>query len=84
MSVLQHGEVDELLLQITNSSDWAFIVMAGDGQMDPRIYNVDCALGCFDHVKGNHCHSSGLNNMPIVRRWASRTWCLLHCDWLSG
>ena len=66
--------VDELLSLITNPSDWAFIVMAGDGQMDPRdLPALIAPLDVFDHVKGNRFHhSSGLNNMPIVRRWASR------------
>ena len=66
--------IDELLSLITNPSDWAFIVMAGDGQMDPRdLPTLVEPLDIYDHVKGNRFHHpSGLNNMPIVRRWASR------------
>ena len=66
--------VDELLSLTNNTSDWAFIVMAGDGQMDPiDLATLVAPLDIFDHVKGNRFHHpSGLNNMPIVRRWASR------------
>ena len=66
--------IDELQSLIRNPEDWAFIVMAGDGQMDPRdLPTLIAALEHYDHVKGNRFrHPSGLKNMPIVRRWASR------------
>jgi len=66
--------VKKLSSLVGNPEDWAFIVMAGDGQMDPRdLPSLVTGLENSDHVKGNRFrHSSGLKNMPIVRRWASR------------
>jgi len=66
--------VKELSFLVENPEDWAFIVMAGDGQMDPRdLPSLVTGLEASDHVKGNRfSHPSGLKNMPRVRRWASR------------
>ncbi|MGB1819085.1 MAG: glycosyltransferase family 2 protein [Candidatus Poseidoniaceae archaeon] len=51
------------------------VVMAGDGQMDPEdLPNIISKLYDFDHVKGNRfIHSSGVRNMPLIRRVASMT-----------
>ena len=60
--------------------------MAGDGQMDPRdLPTLVEPLDIYDHVKGNRFHHpSGLNNMPIVRRWASRLLSVLTSPRLAG
>lgn len=66
--------VEELRSLAADPEDWAFIVMAGDGQMDPRdLPSLVTGLEVSDHVKGNRfLHPSGLKNMPRIRRCASR------------
>tara|TARA_B100000902_G_scaffold145853_2_gene143065 strand:- start:1851 stop:2783 length:933 start_codon:yes stop_codon:yes gene_type:complete len=67
--------ISELTKLVENPEEWAVVVMAGDGQMDPNdLPNLVTSLGTFDHVKGNRFqHSSGIENMPIIRRIASKT-----------
>jgi len=64
------SQIDENLLP---SGDWAAVVMAGDGQMDPEdIDTLIEPLSRVPFVKGNRwAHSGGLGNMPANRRVGS-------------
>ena len=73
-AAIMHG-VHHLSQIVESTEDWSVVVMAGDGQMDPEdLPNLISMLNDFDHVKGNRfIHSSGVRNMPIIRRLASMT-----------
>ena len=65
----------ELTKIVDNHDEWAVVVMAGDGQMDPNdLENLVNGLEFSDYVKGNRFrHESGTKNMPLIRRVASKT-----------
>ena len=56
-----------------NTDDWAAVVMAGDGQMDPQdIDNLLTPLTRVPFVKGDRfSHHEGLGEMPKNRRFGS-------------
>ena len=66
--------IAELSEMADNPDDWAVVVMAGDGQMYPDdLVNLVESLESADHVKGNRFqHHTGTQNMPKLRRIASR------------
>ena len=67
--------ISELAETVENHDDWAVVIMAGDGQMDPNdLENLVSGLEFADHVKGNRFHHNlGTKNMPLIRRIASKT-----------
>ncbi len=67
--------ISELAETVENHDDWAVVIMAGDGQMDPNdLENLVSGLEFADHVKGNRFHHNlGTQNMPLIRRIASKT-----------
>lgn len=73
-AAIMHG-VHHLSQIVESTEQWSVVVMAGDGQMDPEdLPNIISKLYDFDHVKGNRfIHSSGVRNMPLIRRVASMT-----------
>ena len=73
-AAIMHG-VHHLSQIVESTEHWSVVVMAGDGQMDPEdLPNLISKLNDFDHVKGNRfIHSSGVRNMPLIRRLASMT-----------
>jgi glycosyltransferase involved in cell wall biosynthesis len=66
--------IDHLSVIVDNPEEWAVVIMAGDGQMDPDdLQNLVAELNHVDHVKGNRfLHESGLDNMPLIRKLFSR------------
>ena len=66
--------ISELAKIVENHDDWAVVIMAGDGQMDPYdLENLISGLEFADHVKGNRfLHDLGTKNMPLIRRFASK------------
>ena len=66
--------ISELAETVENHDDWAVVIMAGDGQMDPNdLEKLVSGLEFTDHVKGNRfIHHSGTKNMPFIRRIASK------------
>ncbi len=67
--------ISELYDMVENHEEWAVVIMAGDGQMDPNdLDHLLSGLDYADHVKGNRFqHHSGIQNMPKIRRIASKT-----------
>ena len=67
--------ISELAEMVDNHDEWAVVIMAGDGQMDPTdLENLVSHLQFADHVKGNRFrHHLGTKNMPLIRRIASKT-----------
>ena len=66
--------ISELAEIVENHDDWAVVIMAGDGQMDPNdLDKLVSGLEYSDHVKGNRFrHYLGTKNMPFIRRIASK------------
>ena len=66
--------ISELAETVENHDDWAVVIMAGDGQMDPNdLEKLVSGWEFTDHVKGNRfIHHLGTNNMPFIRRIASK------------
>ena len=67
--------ISELIETVENHDDWAVVIMAGDGQMAPNdLEKLVSGLKYSDHVKGNRFrHELGTQNMPFIRRIASKT-----------